>query len=865
MNKNEINESISNFDNLDVKSKQRLIKAIIDEEDPKYIPFIQKALQDKDVGVRYYSKKAMDAFSKKINPVKEEEYNITTRTVIHVDNTTSFLEDSEIQDIEIVLNSSDTDIKDKLKYIQKLRNVSEENRKNTLFSCLKQKNDAIIFSALIGMCTSVDRLTKAEVMLIKTFFEHEDARVRANSVEAIGKYLIQYEMLEDLLLMLNDDDNRVIANVASSIAEIKHEIIYNKLETMIVSPGVWYRASAAYALTIIGKEEFLPLVEIAMNDESNSVKSLAMKAYQKILEFSLSRPLLEEFVDSIINNDTEMKDVAEVSINKIKNTINDITLFNEDRERTYYLLMKIFEEKNLKDDVIEMMKKLIKSFPKKMKYLIDFGDFLLRSQKLELAIKVYQKALLIEPENLVLLRLLGEINMYSGKIKESIKIYNKILQITPDEVNTQFRLAEALYLSGEFRQSLSEFQQIIKFSQSLKPFALKMAGFCLLQKNMTDIAFDIFNQIEENVQDFENSKISSLYIEIAHELQELKLHKAALVYYRISLRYDMTNKIIEEKICDIEKFLQTPEDEDHSNSNANTIVDASFSSKQTDADGKGQEAEDRDKIVADIQQLLSDRYSNIQFLARGGMGMVLSGMDNKLKRSVAIKILTPMLARNEEFVKRFNIEAQSSARLNHPNIIQIYDLFDTEDYLFFIMEFIQGNSIREHLKKNKRFPLIIFKKIAIQLVDALQYAHKLGIIHRDIKPDNLMINENGNLKIMDFGLAKCEDIMAGVTRVGAVLGTAFYMAPEQILGKKIDIRTDIYSVGATLYELICGRPPFLKGDIKYQHLNIKPPKPSKFNANINAKIEMILLKCLRKKKEDRFQNDGNLLKMLKSI
>ena len=192
-------------------------------------------------------------------------------------------------------------------------------------------------------------------------------------------------------------------------------------------------------------------------------------------------------------------------------------------------------------------------------------------------------------------------------------------------------------------------------------------------------------------------------------------------------------------------------------------------------------------------------------------------------------------------------------------------LFPEISFFNFIMEFVIGESIRESLKKNKRFPLSIFKKIAIQLVDAMKYAHSIGIIHRDIKPDNLMINENGDLKIMDFGLAKCEDIMSGVTRVGAVLGTAFYMAPEQILGQKIDIRTDIYSVGATLYELICGRPPFLKGDIKYQHLNIKPPMPSEFNSQINAKIEMILLKCLRKKKEERFQNDEELLKLIKTI
>ncbi len=865
MNKNEIAEMINNFDNLDVKSKQRLIKAIIEEENPKHIPFLKKTLQDKDVGVRYYSKKAMDTFSKKFNKNEAEEYNITNKTTVHVNNSTPFLEDSEMQNIEIVLNSSEIDIATKLKYIQKLQNVSIQNRKNTIFSCLNKEIDSIIISALIGLCSSIDRLTREEVMQIKSFFEHTDARVRANSVEAIGKYLIQFEMLEDLLLMLNDDDNRVIGNVALAIADIKHEIIYGKLETMIVSPGVWYRASAAYALTIIGKEEFLPLVEIAMNDESKSVKVLAMKAYQKILEFSLSRPLLEEFVDSIINNDEDIKDVAEVSVKKIKETINDIVLFREDKERTYYLLMKIFEEKNLKDEVIDMMKNLIKAFPKRMKYLIDFGDFLLRSQKLELAINVYQKALQIDPENLILLRLLGEINMYSGKINEGIKIYEKILKITPDEVNTQYRLAEALYLSGNFRQSLAEFQQIIKFSQTLKPFALKMAGFCLLQKNMIDVALEIFDQIEENVQDFENSKIANLYIEIARELQELKLQKASLIYYKISYRYDCSNKIIEEKIHDIEKFLQTPEDENQSDSQAYTIVAASFSSKQTDADGANQETEDQDEIVNHIQQLLEGRYSDIKFLARGGMGMVLSGLDDKLQRPVAVKILTPMLARNEEFVKRFNIEAQSSARLNHPNIIRIYDLFDTEDYLFFIMEFVHGDSIRTLLKKNKKFPLIIFKKMAIQLVDALQYAHKIGIVHRDIKPDNLMIDENGNLKIMDFGLAKCEDIMAGVTRVGAVLGTAFYMAPEQILGKEIDIRTDIYSVGATLYELICGRPPFLKGDIKYQHLNIKPPKPSKFNTNVNAKIEMILLKCLRKKKEDRFQNDGNLLKMLKSI
>jgi serine/threonine protein kinase len=260
------------------------------------------------------------------------------------------------------------------------------------------------------------------------------------------------------------------------------------------------------------------------------------------------------------------------------------------------------------------------------------------------------------------------------------------------------------------------------------------------------------------------------------------------------------------------------------------------------------------------------RYQLVEELGRGGMGVVYKAEDIKLKRTVALKFLPPELTHIPDVKDRFMREAQAAAALDHPNICTVYEFDEAEEKTFISMAYVEGQSLRKKLESG---PLELDKalRIATQAAQGLQIAHKKGIVHRDIKSANIMVTEDNQAKIMDFGLAR----MTGgtlLTQEGTAMGTIAYMSPEQARGKEVDHRTDIWSFGVVLYEMLTGELPF-KGDheqaIVYAIRKDKPRPITEVNAEIPQSIEQVVEKALEKDADKRYQQVDELLDDLKSI
>ena len=259
---------------------------------------------------------------------------------------------------------------------------------------------------------------------------------------------------------------------------------------------------------------------------------------------------------------------------------------------------------------------------------------------------------------------------------------------------------------------------------------------------------------------------------------------------------------------------------------------------------------------------LGGRYELGQVLGRGGMAEVYLAMDTRLGRTVAVKTLRADLARDPSFQARFRREAQSAASLNHPAIVAVYDT--GEDYIdgvsipYIVMEYVDGSTLRELLHSGRKLLPERSLEMTIGILQALEYSHRSGIVHRDIKPANVMLTRNGQVKVMDFGIARAMgDSGMTMTQTSAVIGTAQYLSPEQAKGEQVDARSDLYSTGCLLYELLTVRPPFV-GDspvaVAYQHVREEAQPPSVFDPEITPEMDAIVLRALVKDPNYRYQS-----------
>ena len=267
----------------------------------------------------------------------------------------------------------------------------------------------------------------------------------------------------------------------------------------------------------------------------------------------------------------------------------------------------------------------------------------------------------------------------------------------------------------------------------------------------------------------------------------------------------------------------------------------------------------------DGQTLIGGRYALGELLGRGGMAEVRKGTDARLGRVVAVKRLRTDLASDITFQARFRREAQSSASLNHPAIVAVYDTGEEQatdgsgvSQPYIVMEYVAGRTLRDILREGRKILPERALEITSGVLSALDYSHRAGIIHRDIKPGNVMLTPAGDVKVMDFGIARAmSDASSTMTQTAAVVGTAQYLSPEQARGEPVDSRSDVYSAGCLLYELLTGRPPFV-GDspvaVAYQHVREPAAPPSDHDTEVTPEVDAIVMKALAKRVEDRYQS-----------
>lgn len=265
-------------------------------------------------------------------------------------------------------------------------------------------------------------------------------------------------------------------------------------------------------------------------------------------------------------------------------------------------------------------------------------------------------------------------------------------------------------------------------------------------------------------------------------------------------------------------------------------------------------------------KVLKDRYRILEKAGSGGMADVYLAYDTILDRKVAVKVMHPKYARDESFVMRFRREAQAAANLNHPNIVSVYDWGEEDGTYFIVMEYIVGETLKDLVNKKGTFDVIVAIDIAKQVARALSFAHKNEVIHRDIKPQNIVITNDGLAKVTDFGIARGKS--SSITETGAVMGSVYYISPEQAQGLPATELSDIYSLGVTLYEMLTGSLPF-EGDsavsIALKHASEAPARPSSLNPSISPQLEAIILKAIAKDPFDRYQTADELLSDLKRL
>jgi serine/threonine protein kinase len=257
----------------------------------------------------------------------------------------------------------------------------------------------------------------------------------------------------------------------------------------------------------------------------------------------------------------------------------------------------------------------------------------------------------------------------------------------------------------------------------------------------------------------------------------------------------------------------------------------------------------------------------IEELGKGGMGAVYRVEDTKIGQDIALKLIKPEIASNKKTIERFRNELKTTRMISHRNVCRMFDLGDAEGTYFITMEYIQGEDLRSFIRRARRLDAGTVIAVAKQVCEGLAEAHRLGVVHRDLKSSNIMIDKEGNARIMDFGIARSLEAK-GITGAGVMIGTPEFMSPEQVEGKEVDQRSDIYSLGVILYEMVTGSVPF-KGDTPFvigmKYKGEMPQDPKELNTQISDDLNRVILRCLEKDKDKRYQSAEELSSELKKI
>ena len=264
--------------------------------------------------------------------------------------------------------------------------------------------------------------------------------------------------------------------------------------------------------------------------------------------------------------------------------------------------------------------------------------------------------------------------------------------------------------------------------------------------------------------------------------------------------------------------------------------------------------EQPDEEISKLRRATGSRYRVQRRLGGGGMADVYFAEQALLARRVVIKVLHPHLAKDDEIVERFRREAEAAAQLVHPHIVPILDFGDVEQVVYTVMPYLEGGSLADLVQRDHGIDAVLAASVAAQVACGLDYAHRHGIVHRDVKPDNILFDEDGNALITDFGIATAR-FHGRLTATGRAMGTPHYMSPEQAMGKLVDGRSDVYALGVVLYEALVGFPPFDGADsfsVGYKQVHEQPVPPDQVNSRVPAGIAAIVMRCLQKNPGDRY-------------
>jgi serine/threonine-protein kinase len=256
-----------------------------------------------------------------------------------------------------------------------------------------------------------------------------------------------------------------------------------------------------------------------------------------------------------------------------------------------------------------------------------------------------------------------------------------------------------------------------------------------------------------------------------------------------------------------------------------------------------------------VGELISERYELEELVGTGGMSSVYRAHDRLLERDVALKVLHEQFTADGDYVERFRREARSVAQLSHPNIVTVIDRGEQDDRQFIVFEYVAGENLKSLVEREGQLPEDEAIRLALQIARALGFAHEHGLVHRDVKPQNVLLNGDGQAKVTDFGIARSLDVKGGLTQTGTVMGTSDYISPEQARGSRVDAQSDIYSLGAVLYELLTGEVPFT-GDnfvaVAMQHINAPPPSVRERRPDVSPRLDAAIRRAMAKEPSDRF-------------
>jgi tetratricopeptide (TPR) repeat protein len=515
---------------------------------------------------------------------------------------------------------------------------------------------------------------------------------------------------------------------------------------------------------------------------------------------------------------------------------------------------------------ISLMEELVESHPRQFKFRWYLIDTLIFEGRLRDARENLTKTLRIDPKQ-------SEIALLA---------FEKILEKNPKDALSHLELGRILYNLGreqESRQSLEQahryhpdnqdimrnliglYQKLLKKRESAE-IQFKL-GRLAMRMDKHDLAISCFQTTSKDYR-WEGESIRNLaqcfkakgMLDLAlQELKRLPMEGDVKdLMYDLGQRYEAVNDI--QGAREVYKLI-------FASDITYKDVKGKLESLSEMADAGGGNAE-RTAILNSLSDEAKQRYELVQELGRGSMGIVYKAKDTELDEFVALKILPDTLIRNQEAVRRFKQEARNARKLSHPNIVRIHDIGEEMGRKYISMEFVEGSDLKARLRKfNRKLPFKDVVKYALELSDAMAYAHQVGIVHRDIKPANLMLTKDDHVKVTDFGIAKMveQTNASDQTQAGVIIGTPLYMSPEQVKGQSVDYRADIYSMGVVLYELASGRPPFTEGDLSYQHLFVEPTPLE----NVPEQYCSLVMKCLAKSVEERWQSAKEVSTQLKEV